>query len=330
MPNPKINPYNVLNLNENFTLEDLKKNYKQLAFANHPDKGGDPDIFNLINKCFKKLTKVYKSREEGKRQFYDLKKEFNAHINQETVMAHNELNSPYNPLVNNYEDISNNNIKLNQIKQELKDNRSGNDKMKGLTMNQFNSLYETTRIDESYDKGYGSLMMAHSDIREDIDIEQKKDYNKGNKFNANMFHNDFDNQKLNRVNKSLVKYKDKQDIFNLSSLGCYDISNKEIDDFSGQNDDNKKLQYTDYLKAHSTNKLIDHNLVKERKEYNSIDECEADRANISYKLSYKDKLKLEKEKKREQKEELQRLKMIKSREKLSNNQYTQLNMMLGN
>jgi curved DNA-binding protein CbpA len=328
---PKINPYNVLKLEKDFTLDQLKINYKQLAFANHPDKGGDPEIFNMINACFKKLTKVHKAREEGKRQFYDLKNEFNAHINQETIMAHNELNAPYNPLINNYEDLSqtkdSNLIKLqNEIKSSKVHN--SNDKMKGLTMDQFNSLYETTRINESYDKGYGSLMMKSSKVREDIDIEMKGNYQNGNNFNSNAFHNDFDKQGMNKINKSIVKYKDKQDIFNLSSLGCYDIANKNIDDFSGQNDSNKKLQYTDYLKAHSTNKLIDHSLIKERKEYNSIDECEADRANINYKMSYKDKLKLEKEKKKEAKEELKRLKLIKSREKLSTKQYNQLNYML--
>lgn len=329
---PKINPYKVLQLENDFTLEQLKINYKQLAFANHPDKGGDPDTFNLINACFKKLTKVYKAREEGKRQFYDLKSEFNAHINQETIMAHNELNAPYNPLINHYEELSqtkdSNLIKLqNEIKTSKQYNQ--NDKMKGLTMDQFNSLYETTRIDESYDKGYGSLMMPSSKVREDIDIEMKGNYQKGDNFNSNAFHNDFDKQGLNKVNKSIVKYQEKQDIFNLSSLGCYDIANKNIDDFSGQNDSNKKLQYTDYLKAHSTNKLIDHKLVKERKEFSSIEECEKDRANISYKMSYKDKLKAEKEKKKEEKEELKRLKLIKAREKLSKNQYSQLNFMLG-
>lgn len=318
---PKINPYKVLKLDENFTIEQLKKNYKELAFANHPDKGGSEDLFNLVNSCFKKLMKVYKAREEGKRSFMELKSEFNAHMNQETIMAHNEFNTTYNPLINNYE-------QLEKLKEEISNNKNNDNKMKGLTMAQFNTLYEKTRIEEANDKGYGSLMMKSSKIREDIDIEQKRNYNNGENFDASLFHNDFDNQKLNSINKSLIKYKDKQDIFNLSSLNAYDIANTHIDDYSGQNDSNKKLQYTDYLKAHSTNKLIDHNLIKKRKEFENIEDYKAHRENINYKMSYKDKLKLEKEKKKEEKEELKRLKLIKGREKLSTNQYQQLNMML--
>lgn len=47
------------------TLEELKKQYKKLAFENHPDRGGNADTMKKINieydELFKKLKNVHKN-----------------------------------------------------------------------------------------------------------------------------------------------------------------------------------------------------------------------------------------------------------------------------
>lgn len=340
----KINPYKVLQLNQDFTLDELKKQYKNLAFANHPDKGGSEELFNIITKSYKKLIKVYKAKEEGKRNYMDLKSEFNAHINQETVMAHNELSGPYNPFQNN--SLFQNNIDLNSNKMNnlansilqppqssssysvlYQDNNKS--QFKGMTQDQFNGLYEKTRLEHSYDRGYGNLMMASSKVREDIDIKKKKEYGNSKSFKKQNFNDDFDNQKITKINKQLVVYKEPQTILNLSTLGCNEIANTNIEDFSGQNNSLKTLNYTDYLIAHSTTKLIDKKLMKQRPEFANIDELEKERANISYDLSEEDKKKIAKQQKKEEKDELERLKMIKKRDKLEKQQYKFINNAIG-
>ena len=36
-----IDPYKILQVDKNFTIDILKQKYKQLAIKLHPDKGGD-------------------------------------------------------------------------------------------------------------------------------------------------------------------------------------------------------------------------------------------------------------------------------------------------
>jgi len=340
-----INPYRVLQLDEDFTLDELKENYKKLAFANHPDKGGSAELFNIITKSFNKLKKKYKAREDGKRSHMDMKKEFNSHINQETIMAHNELLGNYEPyisvsLFNTPKDNGMNNFASDILQppqiagnSKVINRNTGEGRItsqfKGMTKDQFNQLYDKTRLEDATDRGYGNLMMASSKVREDIDIKRKCDYGSSKSFKKRDFNDDFDSQKVSKINKQLIAYKDPETIYNLSSLGCVEIANKNIEDFSGQNDTLKKLNYTDYLVAHSTSKLIDKKQVKHRKEFANIQQLEDDRANISYDLSEEDKLKIKKREEQEARDELKRLKMIKQRDKLVKKQYKSITNMIG-
>lgn len=44
------------------SLEDLKKQYRKLALANHPDKGGRTEVMQEINIEFDVLFKVWKDK----------------------------------------------------------------------------------------------------------------------------------------------------------------------------------------------------------------------------------------------------------------------------
>ena len=50
------NPYNCLEINESATEEDIRKAYKKLILLNHPDKGGDPEIFNKVHEAYQMLS----------------------------------------------------------------------------------------------------------------------------------------------------------------------------------------------------------------------------------------------------------------------------------
>ena len=50
------NLYNILNIDENSTQEEIKKAYKKLIIINHPDKGGDAIQFNKIHEAYQILS----------------------------------------------------------------------------------------------------------------------------------------------------------------------------------------------------------------------------------------------------------------------------------
>lgn len=47
-----MNPYEVLGLNSDATLDEIKKRYRQLAQELHPDRGGDGDKFSQVNLAY--------------------------------------------------------------------------------------------------------------------------------------------------------------------------------------------------------------------------------------------------------------------------------------
>merc|ERR1719247_2819132 len=57
--------YETLGVEKNATPDQIKKAYRKLAVKNHPDKGGDPELFKEIQKAFDILS------DEKKREIYD-------------------------------------------------------------------------------------------------------------------------------------------------------------------------------------------------------------------------------------------------------------------
>ena len=51
-----MNPYDVLGVNKNSSMEEIKKAYKILALQNHPDKGGDAEKFKEINQAYEMIN----------------------------------------------------------------------------------------------------------------------------------------------------------------------------------------------------------------------------------------------------------------------------------
>lgn len=45
--------YNYFDIQEDITLEQLKKQYRKLCFKHHPDKGGNNETFQQVNKEYK-------------------------------------------------------------------------------------------------------------------------------------------------------------------------------------------------------------------------------------------------------------------------------------
>jgi len=58
------NAINVFNLtNRIYTIKEIKDIYRKLASANHPDKGGNTEVMQLINISFNELLEFFSANE---------------------------------------------------------------------------------------------------------------------------------------------------------------------------------------------------------------------------------------------------------------------------
>ncbi|KAJ7158641.1 hypothetical protein C8R46DRAFT_1165008 [Mycena filopes] len=81
----KLNPYDILDIDESSTAEEIKKRYKQLSLTIHPDKTPHPrapEAFDILKKAESELS------DEGKRENMD------AIINQSRSLILKSLSLP--------------------------------------------------------------------------------------------------------------------------------------------------------------------------------------------------------------------------------------------
>jgi len=123
----------------------------------------------------------------------------------------------------------------------------------------FNNVFEEYRTPSYTDSGYGDIMTKSSNIREEISIQKTI-----KKFSIDKFNKTFDNIKPENckhiIKKSQVDPYHEPKTLNFTTLGV-----EHLEDFSGTNDDNKSLHYTDYNEAHSTSKLVHPKHLKPKK-----------------------------------------------------------------
>jgi curved DNA-binding protein CbpA len=109
------NFYDILEVNEDSTIEQIRKNYLKLAKKHHPDQGGNSEMFELISQAYECLSKpdfrknydleYNNMKDDGfktkqsidylKYEFEDFKKKNNK------TMSDSELDNVYNNLFKN-------------------------------------------------------------------------------------------------------------------------------------------------------------------------------------------------------------------------------------
>ena len=68
------NPYQILKVNPNSKLEDIKKAYRELVKIHHPDKGGDPKVIVEINAAWEILKKTHNKQTLNKTYNHNIHK----------------------------------------------------------------------------------------------------------------------------------------------------------------------------------------------------------------------------------------------------------------
>jgi curved DNA-binding protein CbpA len=282
-----IDPYEVFNISKNFTWNELKETYRKLAISTHPDKpGGNKDIFNIITYCFEKLALEYKKRESD--------------------LSHMELKKQSSEFFDKI--ISNKMPHPSIANMKGRDSRDGDSNNAELFSQKFNRNFEKCKVyDDETEFGYGKNMDESSKIREDIKIDKVI---KKNKIDNKSF-NDIFNSKV-PINKQLVKYREPEPLLLAKSLQFTELGNKRPDDYSSSSIKKaNSLSYSDYMKAHEGTRLVDTSIIKDMKEFKSVEEYEVYRdTKAKVELSAKELKQQELKKLREEKEEQMRLERL--------------------
>ena len=282
-----IDPYEVFNISKNFTWNELKETYRKLAISTHPDKpGGNKDIFNIITYCFEKLALEYKRRESD--------------------LSHMELKKQSSEFFDKI--ISNKMPHPSIANMKGREGREGHDGDAELFSQKFNRNFEKCKVyDDETEFGYGKNMDESSKVREDIKIDKVI---KKNKIDNKSF-NDIFNSKV-PINKQLVKYREPEPLLLAKSLQFTELGNKRPDDYSSSSiKKTNSLSYSDYMKAHEGTRLVDTSIIKDMKEFKSVEEYEVYRdTKAKVELSAKELKQQELKKLREEKEEQMRLERL--------------------
>lgn len=288
-----MDPYKILDLPKNFTLEQLRTNYKRIALKVHPDKSnlGSDYLFKLVTHSYKTLAKELEKRQSDK-QFNQLRNDSQAYIEQNgggSLPTNGSLN------VGNGESFN---------------------------VNKFNQVFTEYKLEDTTDVGYGNWMAESTAQREEININ-----NNMGKYDVNNFNKQFDSQPVTK-GKKVVIYKEPEALFSGKKMGFSELGVSKVSDFSGDNMTGKQLNYTDYKMAHTTTHLVDPRAVKQRTSYSTINELEADRERIKYNMSEKDMRAQAKKLAKEQELEKRRLENQMKRDAMIFKQYEQLNKLL--
>ena len=283
-----INPYEILGVTKNFTIEELKDKYKRVAKRVHPDRGGSQQLFNLVTLAYKKLVEEYKLKKINK-QFNELKTDFS-----------------------NYSD-SQNNTQMRNSEFSKKQYQSNDFR------DVFNKVYDNHKVHSAYDNGYGDFMIKSDGRREDINISKKIN-------NMKQFNSTFDSEPLNNYNKRMIVYKEPEALPSSSKTLKYtELGVGKVKDFSSSTNN---LDCTDYKAAHSMNRLADPRMMNNRRHFNSIDDVHADRSNISYQMSEEDLRKQAIKQKKEQLRELRRQERQTQMDRQSQKNFERVNKLL--
>ena len=160
----------LFKLNSNYTMDELKIAYRNLARRFHPDRpDGNNDKFQLITKAYMSLMEELKIKSEDK-QFNELKQQ-----SQDYTQEQNNTQKQ--------------NIKLKSGRFDPK---------------LFNKIYEDNRLHDVDDDGYGQWI--NKTKLEEREIEKPKVFSEN--FNINVFNNIFEKQVKNT--HEMVQYREPQ------------------------------------------------------------------------------------------------------------------------
>lgn len=302
----ELDPYKVLEVPKNFTLEQLRSQYKKIALSVHPDKtpGNSDYMFKMVTKCYKNLLEELNRRNADK-QFHELKSSFQKHQDNER----------------SYKNVDIDDYREREVPFQGRGTDRQADMAKRFNLDKFNQVFDDNRVKDFTDIGY----------KEWMDKNEIKDApTLGKNITKERFNEQFEkyaDEIKDKSNKYIIKYKEPEALSMCKKLNFIELGTDIIDDFSGENRSNRDLNYMDYKVAHSTTRLVDPTAFKQRKEYRTVDDYERERSNIK-KFSQKELAELEKRKKMEEIKEKKKQEYQKKLDELTSQQFERINKVM--
>lgn len=170
---------------------------------------------------------------------------------------------------------------------------------KNFNVKVFNELYDSNRLETPYDGGYEDWKRQ--------EVNPKETYN-----------------------NSIVKYQEPQALVSTKSLKFQELGVSRVKDFgSTAPPSNHSLNYMDFRVAHTTDKLIDDHIVKQRKEYKSIQDLEQERSKVAFTMNDDELRAYVKKKKREELMEQHRIQAMMNQDKRIEEHHQKITNLLG-
>lgn len=294
-----VDPYAMLQLPKQFTLEQLKANYKRLALQLHPDKNNPTTtmMFQILTNCYKTLMKEWKLKQTEKPHF-DLRDGSRAFLQeqQQRPMMRTDFTEESRSHGRNQEGGASG----SSSQSRAMPNVSGNN----FDVGKFNRVFEGNRVPDAYQEGY-----------EDWLRKQEEDAAAA----------------ARNQNTHIIAYKTPQALpAAKNSLSYYELGVERVTNHSADNLTQKQIQYMDLMAAHTTDRLIDPDRVKQRREYRTIQELENDRANASFQMTEKEARSLKRSQIKEEKEEQARMQRLSAYDRVTQDVYERAHkLMLG-
>ena len=295
-----VNALRLFQLNEQFTMDELKRSYKKVALRTHPDRqGGSKEKFQVVTKCYFSLLENYKRRQQDK-TFDRLRGESRDYYSEQAKIS----------------------------KQYQKSNGGTskglfNPNDKQFNGKLFNKVFEDNKLYDPNDEGYDDWLKGADDT------PQPQVFS--NKFNIDVFNNTFDGYKDTNASTEIVEFKEPQAMVSCNRMGFTEIDQNGKKNFTKAPEAQNELGYSDLKSAYTkTNNLVNPNTVKV-KQYRNIDEYEHERSNISFQMTPEQLREAALQKQHEEEEERQRQMRIQQRDYMTENHYNSIHQrMIGN
>lgn len=294
-----VNSLRLFNLNENFTMDELKKAYRKIALRTHPDRpGGNKEKFQLVTTCYFSLMENLKMRSQNN-TFDRLRNDSRDYFDEQNRLSqkYRSNGKKSSPLFN-------------------KDDKQFNSKM-------FNKVFEENKLYDPNEEGYDDW------LKNADDTPAPKVFS--NKFNIDVFNNTFNDYKDTSTSHEIVEYKEPQALVSCNKMQYTDIDQSKKQNYTKSAETNNELGYSDLKSAYTkTNNLVNPNNVK-IKQYRDIDELEHDRSNISFQMTPEQMRQQAIQQQQEEEEEYRRQQRIQQRDYMTENHYNNMHMkMIGN
>ena len=300
--------YDILDLSDDQALspEILKSAYRKKAVLHHPDKGGDPEVFDAITKAYLYLTDVYnKLVPKGARVATDkpvTMEEAVKYRNDPRVQMEGGLSDGVDLVVRDE------NMPTTVPKKAGKPGNSGPMLKEGppivlnpkkLDMNVFNQLFEQNKLsDPDVDDGYGDWLKTQEEV-----APPKKMRGKFSMAKFNELFEEAAAEQAARVGTQIVK-RDGPDalVFN---PGAHVLGGEKSAEYTTPVGANG-LQYTDLKAAYSARATFAHEVRDVKVSSKTFEQAKAERGAAPGPLNEEEAAALERMNKRSKEEEAKR------------------------